>query len=205
MDINLLIKGFAVGFVVAIPIGPVGLLCTQRTLTNGRMHGLVSGFGAATADVIYASIAAFGLTIISDFLVEQRLWLRLVGGILLCLIGIRIFLAKRAKSSPLAEKLCHFNNFVSTLLITLSNPMSILVLAAMFAGLGLVGSGTRWSTTIVPVSGVFLGSMFWWITLSVFVGMLHKRLGDNTLGSLTRIFGGIIAAIGIAVIITAVV
>jgi threonine/homoserine/homoserine lactone efflux protein len=205
MDINLLLKGFTVGFVVAIPIGPVGLLCTQRTLASGRMHGLVSGFGAATADVICASIAVFGLTIVSDFLVEQQLWFRLFGGIFLCLIGIRIFRSKRAKPGPLAEKLCHFNNYVSTLLIALSNPMSILVLAAMFAALGLVGAGARWSTAIVPVGGVFLGSMFWWITLSIFVGMLHKRIGDNTLGSLARIFGGIITAFGIVVIIIAVI
>jgi threonine/homoserine/homoserine lactone efflux protein len=205
MDINLLLKGLAVGLVVAVPLGPVGLLCTQRVLANGRMHGLVSGLGAATADAIYACISAFGLTLVSGFMVQQSMWFRLFAGFFICLLGIRIFLVKRTKGGPLAEKLCHFNNYVSTLLISLSNPMSFLVIAGLFAGLGITGLGAKRGDSVLPVAGVFLGSMFWWITLSIFVGMLHKRLGDNTLGSLARIFGGIIITIGIAIIIITVI
>jgi len=202
MDINLLLKGFGVGLVVAIPIGPVGLLCTQRILANGRMHGLVSGLGAATADAIYASVAAFGLTLVSDFLVANRLWFRLFAGIFFCLLGIRTFLVKQAKKGPLAERLCHFNNYFSALLIALSNPMSILVSAGVFAGLGIVGSATRLSTAGQLVAGVFLGSMFWWILLSASVGIFHKRLDDNTLVLLTHIFGSILAILGAVVIIS---
>jgi threonine/homoserine/homoserine lactone efflux protein len=205
MDVTLLSKGFAVGFIVAIPVGPVGLLCTQRTLSHGRMHGLISGLGAATADVIYASLAAFGLTIVSNFLVAQRLWFRLFGGSFLCLLGIRIFLSKPAPTGSLAEKLRHFSNYTSTLLITLSNPMSILVSAGLFAGLGLAGLGADWGKAIQLVGGVFLGSMFWWITLSAFVGIFHKQVGDSTIALLARIFGSIIASFGIIVIIIAVV
>jgi threonine/homoserine/homoserine lactone efflux protein len=201
MDINLLLKGFGVGLVVAIPIGPVGLLCTQRILANGRTHGLVSGLGAATADAIYASIAAFGLTLVSDFLVENQMWFRLFAGIFFCLLGIRTFLVKQVKKGPLVERFCHFNNYFSALLISLSNPTSILVSAGVFAELSVIGSATRLNTAGQLVAGVFLGSMFWWITLSIFVGMLHKRLGDNTPGSLARIFGGIITTIGVFVII----
>jgi threonine/homoserine/homoserine lactone efflux protein len=203
MDINLLMKGFAVGFVMAIPVGPVGLLCTQRTLSHGRMHGLISGLGAATSDVIYASLAAFGLTVISNFMIAQQMWFRLFGGSFLFLLGIRIFLAKPAKTGSLAEKLCHFNNYTSTLLITLSNPMSILVSAGMFAGLGLVGLGADWGKAIQVVGGVFLGSMFWWIALSAFVGIFHKKAGDNTIVLLARIFGSIITSLGIIIIIIA--
>jgi threonine/homoserine/homoserine lactone efflux protein len=205
MDINLLTKGFAVGFIMAIPVGPVGLLCTQRTLSHGRMHGLISGLGAATSDVIYASLAAFGLTIISNFLIAQRMWFRLFGGSFLCLLGIKIFLSKPAKTGSLAEKLRHFSNYTSTLLITLSNPMSILISAGMFAGLGIVGLGADWGKAIQLVGGVFLGSMFWWISLSAFVGIFHKKAGDNTMILLARIFGSVIACIGIIVIIIAVV
>jgi threonine/homoserine/homoserine lactone efflux protein len=202
MAINLLLKGFGVGLVVAIPIGPVGLLCTQRILTSGRMHGLVSGLGAATADVIYSSIVAFGLTIVSDFLVESQMWFRLFAGIFFCLLGVRTFLVKQAKKGPLAERLCHFNNYISTLLLTLSNPMSILFFAGVFAGLGVVGSATRLSTAGQLVAGVFLGSMFWWILLSASVGVFHKKVGDDTLLLFTRIFGSILVILGIAVIIS---
>jgi threonine/homoserine/homoserine lactone efflux protein len=203
MDVTFVLKGFAVGFIVAIPVGPVGLLCTQRTLSHGRMHGLISGLGAATADVIYASLAAFGLTIISNFLIAQRMWFRLFGGSFLCLLGIRIILSKPAPIGSLAEKLRHFSNYTSTLLITLSNPMSILISAGMFAGLGLVGPDVGWSKATQIVGGVFLGSMFWWISLSAFVGIFHKQAGDNTMVLLARIFGSIIATLGIIVIIIA--
>ncbi len=205
MDINLLLKGFAVGIVMAVPIGPVGLLCTQRTLVRGRMHGLVSGFGAATGDAIYGTLAVFGLTIVSDFLVEQHLWFRLFGGIFLCLLGIKAFTVKRIKEGPLAEKLCHFNNYGSTLLITLSNPMAFLVSASVFAGLGIAGSGRRWSEAGQLVAGVFLGSMFWWILLSVSVGAFHRKVGESTLVLLARIFGGILTTLGIIITISAIV
>jgi threonine/homoserine/homoserine lactone efflux protein len=169
------------------------------------MHGLVSGLGAATADVIYCSIVAFGLTIVSDFLVESQMWFRLFAGAFFCLLGAKAFLTKHAKTGSLADKLCHFNNYISTLLLTLSNPMPILVFTGVFAGFGAVGPGSVWGNAIPLVGGVFLGSMFWWISLSVSVGVFHKRLADTTLVLLVRIFGGILATLGIAVIISAVV
>ncbi len=204
MVLELLIKGFVVGFIMAIPIGPVGLLCTQRTLSHGRMHGLISGLGAATSDVIYASIAAFGLTMVSNFLIAQSMWFRLFGGAFLFLLGIKIFLARPAKSGSFVEKLRHFSNYTSTLVITLSNPMSILVSAGMFAGLGLVSIGADWTKAIQVVAGVFFGSMFWWIALSLFVGIFHKKAGDETMVLLARVFGTIISCLGIIVIIIAI-
>ena len=205
MDINLILKGFVAGLAVAIPIGPVGLLATQRILANGRTHGLVCGLGSATAEVIYSSIVAFGLTIISDFLVESQMWFRLFTGIFLCLLGARAFLTKLAKTGALAHKLCHFNNYSSALLLTLSNPISILVFTGVFAGFGVVGSDSAWGDAILLVAGVFLGSMFWWGLLSVFVGVFHKKVGDKTRILTYRVFGGILAAIGLAVIISAIV
>lgn len=205
MDINLLFKGFIAGIVVTVPIGPVGLLCTHRILASGRMHGLISGLGAATADVIYSWVVALGLTIVSDFLVKEQMWFRLFSGIFLCLLGVKAFLTRRAKTGALADKLCHFNNFSSTLLLTLANPMSILVFAGIFAGLGIVGSGSSWGNAIPLVAGVFLGSMFWCVLLSVCVGVFHKRITDKTLVLIARIFGGILTTIGIVVIIIAII
>jgi threonine/homoserine/homoserine lactone efflux protein len=204
MDISLLFKGVAVGLVVAVPIGPIGLLCTKRILTSGRMHGLVSGLGAATADAIFASLSAFGLTLISGFMVQQNTWFRLFAGVFISLLGIRAVLVKREKTpgAPgLVDKLCHFNNYASTLLISLSNPMSLLVIAGLFAGLNVTGLGAQRGNGVLLVGGVFLGSMFWWTTLSIFVGMFHKRLGDETLVKLARVFGVILTIFGITLIV----
>jgi threonine/homoserine/homoserine lactone efflux protein len=208
MDIAaLLIKGLVVGFVVAIPIGPVGLLCTQRVLTSGRMHGLISGLGAATSDIIYSTIAALGLTIISDFLVAQQMWFRLFAGIFLCLLGVRTFLVKPVTSSRparIADRLMHFNNYISMLLLALSNPVSILIIIGLFAGMGITGSDLSWDRVAWLVAGVSLGSMFWWITLSLSVGIFHKRLSDDALIKLAHIFGGFLTTVGVIVIIIAV-
>ncbi len=205
MYINLLLKGFGAGLVVAIPIGPVGLLCTQRILASGRMHGLVSGLGAATADVIYCFIVALGLTIVSEFLIGSQMWFRLFAGVFFCLLGTRAILTKHAKKGAIADKLCHFNNYISILLLTLANPMPILIFAGVFAGFGIVGSNSVWSDAIPLVAGVFLGSMFWWVLLSASVGVFHKKLSENTLVLTSRVFGGILTALGIAAIIIALV
>ena len=149
------------------------------------------------------------------FLVKEQIWFRLFAGIFLCLLGVRAFLTKRAKTGTSAEgetspkgglidNLCHLNNYSSTLLLTLSNPMSILVFVGVFAGLGIIGSGSTWANAFPLVGGVFLGSMFWCVLLSVSVGVFHKRITDNTLVLIARIFGGILTTIGIVVIIIAV-
>jgi threonine/homoserine/homoserine lactone efflux protein len=205
MDANLLLKGFTVGLVVAVPVGPVGLLCTQRTLVRGRIHGLVSGLGAATADVIYASVAALGFTMVSDFLIAQRLLFRLLTGIFLCLLGVRAFLVKQPLKARPSEKLRHLSNYSSTLLITLAHPITILVPVAMFAGLGVAVSGAHCISVVLLAGGVFLGSMFWCVLLSILVGMFHRRITERTALLLARIFGGILTAIGIVIIIVAVV
>jgi threonine/homoserine/homoserine lactone efflux protein len=205
MDIDFLLKGFAAGIAAGVPVGPIGLLCTQRILTRGRIHGLVSGLGAATADVIFSSIVVFGLTFVSDFLIKGQMWFRIFAGIFFCLLGVRALLTKQVKIVTLTDKLCHFNNYTSTLLLTLSNPITILILTGVLAGLGTVGSGLTLENAFLIVAGVFLGSMFWWVLLSVCVGVFHRRLAESSFVLIARIFGGILATIGIIIILIAVV
>jgi len=203
MDLSVFIKGLIVGIAIAIPIGPVGFLCAQRTLTDGKLHGFTSGLGAACADALYASIAAFGLTFISDFLVEKQLWLRVLGGIFLCIIGIRVFYSKAQKKQNGDDTICHVTNFGSAFLVTASNPMTFIMLAGAFAGLGIVGSETDYTGAGSLVAGVFTGSLFWWVVLCISVGIFHKSLGLSKSGRLGKIAGAIIALLGIIVIITA--
>jgi threonine/homoserine/homoserine lactone efflux protein len=194
-------KGVAIGFVIAAPVGPIGVLCIRRTLAHGRVAGLVSGLGAAAADAFYGGVAAFGLTVISDFLIGQSHWLRVVGGAVLCLLGVRMLLATPAGEAPQVKLNPLFGAFGSTFFLTLTNPMTILAFAAVFAGLGLGGGATGYVAATVLVTGVFLGSAVWWLGLSVGVGLFRNMMQRRALVWTNRISGFIILAFGATVLI----
>ena len=139
MHIVFFLRGLIIGFSIAAPVGPIGVLCIGRTLTQGRISGLISGLGAATADALYGSIAAFGLTFISTMLINQQGWIRLIGGIFLCFLGIKISLSSPARQAARVKGHSLVSSYASTFFLTLTNPMTILSFAAIFAGLG-VGS-----------------------------------------------------------------
>jgi threonine/homoserine/homoserine lactone efflux protein len=141
MDITFLQRGLVIGFSIAAPVGPISLLCMRRTLAEGRLSGIVSGLGAATADALFGCVAGFGLTIISNILIDQQAWLRLTGGLFLCYLGIRTLLARPAKQVCFAGGSGLIGAYASTLFLTLTNPMTILSFAAFFAGTGLANTG----------------------------------------------------------------
>ena len=158
MDVGFLFRGLAIGFSIAAPVGPIGVLCIRRTLAEGRAAGLISGLGAATADAAYGCIAAFGLTAISNFLASQQNWLRLIGGVFLCYLGAKTFLSRPVAGSTAVKSGGVASNYTSTLLLTLTNPMTILSFAVVFAGLGLGNTAGDYPSASVLVVGVFLGS-----------------------------------------------
>lgn len=137
MDISFLLRGIIIGFSIAAPVGPIGVLCIRRTLAEGWTSGLVSGLGAATADAIYGCIAGFGLTLISDFLISQQIWLRLVGGSFLCFLGLRTFLSKPAEQAALIKGKGLVGSYASMFFLTITNPMTILLLRRYLPGWGL--------------------------------------------------------------------
>ncbi|MEA5507091.1 LysE family transporter [Halotia wernerae UHCC 0503] len=196
MDINFLLRGIIIGFSIAAPVGPIGVLCIRRTLAEGRTSGLISGLGAATADAIYGCIAGFGLTFISSILIEQLVWLRLIGGMFLSYLGFKTFLAKPAESSASIQENGLIGAYFSTLFLTVTNPMTILSFAAIFAGLGLAGTGSNYTDAGVLVLGVFIGSALWWLIISFSVGMFRARLNSYSLQWINRISGVIIIAFG---------
>jgi threonine/homoserine/homoserine lactone efflux protein len=195
-DISFLMRGFIIGFSIAAPVGPIGVLCMRRTLAEGRASGLVSGLGAATADAIYGSVAGFGLTFISNFLVSQQLWLHLVGGVFLCYLGIRTILAKPADHAASANGDGLLGAYASTFFLTLTNPMTILFFAAIFAGLGLGGTNGNYMSAGVLVFGVFLGSALWWLVLSGGVSLFRAKFNAYRLQWVNRISGVIITGFG---------
>ena len=196
MQFDFLIKGFAIGFAIAAPVGPIGVLCIRRSLAEGRQIGLATGLGAATADAAYGCVAAFGLTAISGFLVGQRAWLGLAGGIFLCYLGIRTFISKPAESAADVRGSGLLSAYLSTLFLTLTNPMTILSFAAVFASLGLAASPDYLSAGSM-VAGVFLGSAFWWLLLSSGVALFRSRITSDWMQAVNRFSGCLIVAFGL--------
>jgi len=202
MDLNFWVRGLIIGFSIAAPVGPIGILCIRRTLAEGRTHGLISGLGAATADMIYGCIAAFGLTFVSEFLISQQTWLRLVGGVFLCLLGIKTFLTKPAEQTVTPKTNGLINAYASTFFLTITNPMTILAFAAIFTGLGIGNTPGNYASATILVLGVFLGSTLWWLILSGLVSLFRTRLNVHKLRWINRISGLIITAFGLIALLS---
>lgn len=198
MTDNLLLRGLMFGFLIAMPVGPIGVLCIQRTLQYGQRHGLVSGLGAATADGFYGLVAAFGLTFISQFLTNHSMELRLVGGVFLCYLGIKTFFSPTATTQTDLTNLSLYQAYSSTLFLTLTNPMTILSFTLIFAGLGLSG-GQDYGASSLLVLGVFLGSAAWWFILSGGVSLFRRHVYGNWVN---RLAGGVIVGFGLISILS---
>ncbi len=197
MDYSLFLRGLVIGFSIAAPVGPIGVLCIRRTLAEGRISGLVSGLGAATADMLYGCVAGFGLTFISSFLVGQQLWLRLFGGLFLLYLGIKTLLSKPSDQAAKAGGTGLLGAYVSTFLLTVTNPLTILSFVAIFAGLGLANTNGSYASALVLVLGVFLGSAAWWLLLTGGVGLFRTKFNTQGLLWVNRISGMVITVFGV--------
>lgn len=189
--------GMIIGFSIAAPVGPIGVLCIRRTLADGRLHGLASGLGAASADAIYGSIAGFGLTAISGFLVAQGDWLRLIGGAFLVYLGARTFATRPAAQPAGAGGRGLAGAYASTFALTLTNPVTILSFAAIFAGLGLAERESSYGAAIALVAGVFAGSAAWWLLLSGGVSLFRGAFTPPRMRWINRLSGVVLAGFGI--------
>jgi threonine/homoserine/homoserine lactone efflux protein len=201
MDTETFWRGFVIGLAIAAPVGAIGLLCIRRTLAYGRLVGLVTGLGAATADAVYGAIAALGLTSVAVFLENAQTPLRLVGGAFLIYLGWRTFVS-RPTVAALADRPGNLvGMFASTCALTLANPSTIISFAAIFAGLGLTGS-TGLTSALLMVAGVFLGSATWWLILSSGVGLLRGVMTPERLLWVNRASGVLIALLGIGAMLS---
>ena len=203
MEWGLFIKGFVIGFSIAAPVGPIGILCIQRTLSGGNIQGLATGMGAATADALYGFIAAFGLTFISNFLVDQSIWFRIIGGLFLCYLGIRAFLRKFQEQTVSVANSTILSAYGTTFFLTLTNPMTILFFAGIFAGLGIVSESIHYASAGLMVIGVFSGSGAWWLLLSGATGIFRNKISGGKLALVNKISGFIILVFGVVALISA--
>ncbi len=198
-----LLTGGVVGFSIAAPVGPIGALTIRRTLAHGRLAGFLTGLGAATADALYGAIAAFGLTFVTIFLVEQQRWLTVLGGLFLVYLGLTTLRSQPASLAKAVEAPRLAGAYASTVLLTLTNPATILSFVGIYAGVGLPRAGTDYAHACVFVLGVFLGSALWWLLLSLAVGAVRERVSSAGLRWVNRISGTVIAAFGVLVLLRA--
>ena len=205
MLLLVLAKGILMGLAIAAPVGPIALLCIRRTLASGRWSGLISGLGAATADGLYGTVAAFGLSAVSDLLKAQSFYLQIAGGLFLCYLGFKTFFdqtdvyAAADLEAPTQSGLTLVSVYSSTLALTLTNPATIFSFGAIFMGLGI--TQTQRIASVTLVLGVFTGSMLWWLVLTSGVAYLRGRLTAKRLVNFnrvsTKIFGVLIFGFGL--------
>ncbi len=203
MALTFFAKGLLVGFILAIPVGPIGLLCITRSLAKGRISGIFSGLGAATADAVYASVAGFGVTYISSFLMSHQVLLRLAGGAVLLLVGLHIALTKPPSRTKGLRDKGLLGDYVSVFFLTLTNPLTMLAFAAAFATLGMEQAAVTHHVPFFLVPGVFTGSALWWLCLSTTVGWCRKKITPRRLRLINEVSGGAIAVFGFAVFLSA--
>ena len=204
MDINFYVRGLLIGLSIAATVGPMSVLCIQRTLNKGQLYGLVSGLGIATADGVYGSIAAFGLTLITNFLIHEQLWIRLIGGLFLMYLGVKTILSRppeRAAALNMKTN-SYLGAYTSTFLLTLTNPLTILSFAAIFAGIGVGSASKSFFSATAVVLGVFSGSTLWWIILTSAISLLRKKINSQLLLWINRISGAIITLFGIVALLS---
>ena len=191
MDIHYIIDGIIIGFAASVPLGPIGVLCIQRTLNKGRMSGFVSGLGAAFSDTIYAVIAAYSLSFIVGFVESRLLWIQIFGAIVLIGLGLKIFYTNPAiqlrrqknKSSNLVQ------DFFSTLFLTITNPLAIFLFFGFFASFGVVPASRDWFGQLVLIGGVFVGASTWWFILTGLVNLFKNKINLRRLWWMNKIAG----------------
>ena len=207
-DLIYLFKGMLVGLMVSVPLGPMGVLIIQKTLHKGALAGFIAGMGAASADFFYALVAAFGLGFVINTVQAHELLLQIIGGIFLIVIGLKIYFDNpirqiRQRRSGRVSKKGLIGDYLSLFFLTVSNPITVVVFMAVFAGMSVFGDSSSLLGELLVVIGVLLGGAVWWYVLSTLVNIFRKKFRLRVLATINRVSGMIIAILGALVILAA--
>ena len=197
MDAASFIQGMIIGLTLAVPIGPLSLVCIHRSITDGRLHGIISGLGVAAADSFYAAVAILGLTVISGIILSNQGLFRALAGFILVLIGIHVFFSHPSGPGSSDRHESYHKDFLSLLTVALANPLTLIFYAAVLPGLGMVVQYTGTAIAASFVAGVFSGSAAWWIVLCGSLGSLRSSLHSGHLLLINRISGAMVLCFGI--------
>lgn len=202
MEFIYFLKGLAIGFSLAAPVGPVGILCVRRTLADGEGHGFMTGLSAAASDMVYGIIAVFGVTLISNFISEQQHWIRIVGGIFLLALGYHSYRSRQTNGKTMNGKNGHTLSFISTFLLTFTNPLTLFAFAAVFASIGIEQIAGEHLLAAAVVAGVFAGSFLWFSLLIGFARIFKEKITSTGLSVINRISGSLLMIIGVYALVS---
>ena len=196
---SILLKGFIVGMGASIPLGPLGVLCIQKTLSKGRNSGFLTGLGASVSDTFYAAISLLGLAFIQNVIKEHMNWVMLFGGLIIILIGIKVYLTnpiKQIRQKNTNRK--HLEDFFEALIMTITNPGAIFLILGLLAAAGInISDGVEKGSVVTILWGVFIGSAIWWFSLSTTVNIFRKKFRLKQLMMINRISGIAIIVLGV--------
>jgi len=201
MEFSLFVQGIIIGLTLAVPVGPLSLICIQRTVKEGRLHGISSGLGVATADSFYGAVTFLGLTVISGFIIANQHLFRFVAGVVLILIGIRVFLSVPSDISGKTEHETYLKDYVSMVALAIANPLTLVFFLVILPGYSVVIHGTSSLSAAEFVTGVFFGSTVWWVVLCGSIGSVRSRISVANLGLINRVSGLLISFFGTGVLI----
>lgn len=207
MWFELFLRGIIIGLTASIPLGPVGVLCIQRTISKNQRSGFISGMGAASTDIVYATIAFFSLTFVLSFIENHMALMKIISGVCIAVVGLDIFFSNpvvqirrnRAGKSNL------WQDFLSVFLVTLANPAFILVFVALFAAFGINSQTIGRLNGAAMIVGVYAGGVMWWFMLTALVNLFRRRFRPRHLLWINRCSGAVIALLGLAAILSAIV
>lgn len=201
MNEGIVLQGIIVGLILSVPVGPLSFVCIQRSISNGRLHGILSGIGVALADSCYAIVAFLGLTAISGFILTWQEYFRCIAGLVLVVVGIRIFLTRPAGDGEESPHESYAKDLLSMFAIAIANPLTIIFLVVTLPGFGFAIGGTSLVSAAEFVGGFFFSSAAWWILLCGAIGSVRSRIGTGHLVLINRLSGFFIAGIGIAMLL----
>jgi threonine/homoserine/homoserine lactone efflux protein len=202
MNLEFFSQGLLIGLSIAMVVGPMSVLVIRRTLAEGRLAGLISGLGVAAGDTIYGALGGFGLTFITGFLINGQFWLRLVGGGFLIYLGLKTLVSRPAEKAARAAGKDLPGYFIAMLLLTLTNPLTIISFAGIMAGLGIGSASGNYLSAAILVAGVSVGSASWWLILTTAISLFRNKITPGGMAWINRLSGLIILGFGLLALLS---
>lgn len=202
VDASLIVQGIVIGVILSAPVGPLSLMCIQRSINDGRLHGILSGIGVATADAVYATVAFLGLTAISGFILSWQDFFRFLAGLVLIVVGIKIFLTRPRAEGDRSPHESYAKDYLSMVAIAIANPLTIIFLMVTLPGFGFVIGGTTLFAAVEFVGGFLAGSVAWWIIMCGIIGSVRSLISTGSLVLINRASGLFIICVGAVMLIS---
>jgi len=200
---DIIYKGFLIGIFASIPLGPIALLCIQRTLNKGQWHGFFSGAGAALSDIFYAGIVSLGMGLIIDFITKNEYPLKIAGSVMMMFFGIYVFRSNPFKRlhEPKESDNSYWQNTISVFFLTLPNPLMIFLFIALFARFNFIAPEEKLFSILLGLLSILAGALSWWFLITFLVGKLHKKINLRVLWVLNKVFGTVIVLLSIYLLV----